>query len=292
MKASVIIPTYYRSHELSCLLDSLLDQTVKPGEVIVVDDTPNLENSILCEKYAAKFDRTGVSLIYVRNRRERSISIARNLGGKIALGDILIFTDSDVVLHSDYIEKVLSTFKKYPKALGVEGWYGVLVDHQFLGGFRFQIGQIFKKIFILWHFSKNTSNYFELPIELSSLIYSQYLIGQSTSVKKSIFNDFQFDENLKGFSFMEDFLFSASIYKKHPESLLINPEVKYTHTNSAEGRLTGKNMVDVKRRNRKYVLVQLWGSKGLLMFGWQNMGIFLCKAIAKLRVWKYFLSEE
>lgn len=291
MNASVIIPTYYRFHELSFLFDSLLKQTVKPGEVIVVDDTPNAKINTLCEKYAAKFSQIGVMLVYVKNCRERSISIARNLGGKMARGDIILFTDSDVMLCPDYIEKVLVTFKKYPEALGVGGWQRALIDYRHLGGFRYQALQILKKLFFLWHSSRNSYNNFEYALELPRPTYSKYLNGQSLSVKNSVLNEFQFDENLKGYSWMEDFLFSSSIYKKHPKSLLNTPDALYTHTKSAD-RPTGKNLVEIKRRNRKYVLIQLWGSKGLLLFGWQNLGIWIIKAIEKFRPGKLELVEE
>ncbi len=283
MTASVIIPTYYRSHELSCLLDSLLEQKVKPGEVIVVDDTPNIDINMLCEEYAPKFSRSGFSLAYVKNLRERSIAIARNLGAKIASGDILIFIDSDVVLYPDYIEKVIAAFKKYPKARGIGGWEKAIINYQFPVGFGYQSMEIFKKLFFLWHSSRNSCNNFEYPLELSNAIYSEYLNGRCTSVKKIVFNELKFDENLKGYSWMEDFLFSATLNRKHPESLLITPDAMYTHVNCPETKPSGKNLLEIKRRNRKYVLVQLWGSKGLLMFGWQNLGILIFKAITKSR---------
>jgi glycosyltransferase involved in cell wall biosynthesis len=260
-------------------------QIAKPGEVIVVDDTPNTEINDLCEKYAAKFGRTRVSLIYVRNCRERSISIARNLGGKMARGDILMFVDSDVTLYPEYIEKVSATFREYPRALGVQGWERALIDSH-AAGVRYQTMEIFKKLFLLWHSSRNSCNNFEYPIELSNTTYSKYLNGRCSSVKHSVFNEFQFDENLKGYSWMEDFLFTASINKKYPKSLLITPQAMHKHSSNAESALArpkGKNLVNMKRRNRKYVLMQLWGSKGLLMFGWQNLGILIFKSIAESR---------
>ena len=46
----MIVPTYFRAHDLSELLDSILRQTVKPFEVIVVDDnTPNDGVKIVCD---------------------------------------------------------------------------------------------------------------------------------------------------------------------------------------------------------------------------------------------------
>lgn len=291
MNVSVIVPTYYCSYRLSCLFDSLLEQFAKPGEVLVVDDTPTTEIKDLCDKYAAVFGRTGVTLVYVRNCRERSISIARNLGAKLARGDIFLFIDNDVTLYPDYIKRVLVTFKKHPGATGVGGFQKQFIDYHFLRGVRYHSLQIFMELFLLWHNSRNSCSNFEIPIELSRTMYSQYLNGCNISLKKSVFNEFQFDENLKGYSSLEDWLFSASIYKRDPKSLLTTPEAMYIHTFSAEGRLTGKNLVDLKRRSRKYVQIQLWGSKGLLMFGWQNLGILIFKAMAKFRKWKFTLSE-
>jgi glucosyl-dolichyl phosphate glucuronosyltransferase len=290
LRVSVIIPTYYRFHELSCLFDSLLEQSVKPEEIIVVDDTPTPDINTLCEKYASKFNRTRVTLVYFRNDRERSISIARNLGRKIARGNILMFLDSDVVLYPDYIENMQSTLKKYPEVLGVGGWLQE-IDFQFLEGVRFQTMQIFYRMFFLWHFSRNSGKIFEYPFDLSNPIYSEYLNGQSLSVRSSVFNEFQFDENLKGYSWMEDFLFSVAICRKYPKSLLITPDAKYTHNSRPETRPKGKNLVDIKIQNRKYVLIQLWGFKGLLLFGWQTLGILILKVTAKFLNRKFGLSE-
>lgn len=49
MNVSVVIPTHYRSKDLSELFESLLRQTVKPIEVIVVDDTPSNVIEKVCE---------------------------------------------------------------------------------------------------------------------------------------------------------------------------------------------------------------------------------------------------
>jgi glycosyltransferase involved in cell wall biosynthesis len=67
MKASVIIPTYYRREDLAELFDSLLRQTVKPFEVIVVDDTPTDEIAVLCDIFKVQFakkENTFILLFY------------------------------------------------------------------------------------------------------------------------------------------------------------------------------------------------------------------------------------
>ena len=121
MKVSVVIPTYFRPNDLSELLESILMQSIKPLEVIIVDDTPSNVIEEIYEAYDSKFKRFNIKLAYVRNYKERSAAIARNIGACTAKGDIVLFLDSDVVLHPRYMEGILKVFEKKENALGVQG---------------------------------------------------------------------------------------------------------------------------------------------------------------------------
>ena len=112
------------------------------------------------------------------------------------------------------------------------------------------------------------------------------------SIRKAVFDEFQFDENLTGYSFGEDFLFSHSIYKKYPNSLLITPIAIAIHNFSGQARPKGKELADIVSRNRKYIPTKLWGSKGLLMFGWQNLGLLILRVRARIRKATLGLAEE
>ncbi|HJX23088.1 MAG TPA: glycosyltransferase, partial [Candidatus Bathyarchaeia archaeon] len=52
---SVVVPTYYRPKELGDLFDSLLNQSIRPFEVVIVDDTPTKAVRNLCEDFETKF---------------------------------------------------------------------------------------------------------------------------------------------------------------------------------------------------------------------------------------------
>ena len=84
---SVIIPTYNRAHLLPRCLDSVLSQTSKPLEVIVVDDGSTDSTRDLVAR-----DYPGVKLITQDNR---GVSAARNAGIRAAAGDWLALLDSD-----------------------------------------------------------------------------------------------------------------------------------------------------------------------------------------------------
>jgi len=282
LNASVIIPSYYRTHDLSQLFECLLNQRTKPNEVLVVDDTPTADSSIknLCEEFSARFNQGDIILQYIRKQRERSVAISRNLGAKMAHGDTLIFIDSDIRPSPDYIEKVLQIFNKYPSALGVGGWFPP--SHKTMKGFRYYFNQILRRLFSLTHDSRNSCRNFEYPIELSNTIHCQYLLGGSMSFRKRVFDEFQFDESLKAHAFGEDFLFSNSVSKKYPNALLLSPEARICNAPSQEARLKGEELLDTQFRNAKYILTKLWGLKGLLLFGRQYVGIVFLNNEEKL----------
>ena len=103
--------------------------------------------------------------------------------------------------------------------------------------------------------------------------------------KRAIFEKLKlkFDENLKEYSYMEDLLFSYSIHKKYPNSLYITPYAKCIHKVSREGRDKAAFFETPHLRAcRKYVLMQLFGVKGLLIFFRQTVGLLLLGIIRRI----------
>lgn len=278
MKVSVVIPTYYRPDDLSELFDSLLRQTAKPFEAIVVDDTPADVIKVVCKEYKVKFETINTELVYTRNPRERSAAVARNVGVEKAKGDIILFLDSDVILYLDFIEKILDVFKENAHAVGVQGW----IINRRKGKFYYFL-QTFYKTFFLSHHTKNGCKFYESPTVLAKTINCEWLSGANMAVKRHVFSEFRFDENLTGYSYMEDILFSHSIFKKYPDSLFITPYAKCIHKVSEKGRIESKALEEHKRMCRKYVLTKLFGSKGLLIYHWQNIGLSIFGVLRALK---------
>ena len=96
-KVSVIIPTFNYASFLEECLQSVLNQSYKNLEIIVIDDgsTDNTKNVI--NKYSNR-----INYIYQNNS---GLSAARNTGIKNARGDLIQFLDSDDLLHSHSIEE-------------------------------------------------------------------------------------------------------------------------------------------------------------------------------------------
>ena len=93
-KISIIIPVYNKEAYLERCLDSVLAQTHKSLEVLLIDDGSTDGSPAICEKYAKKDPR-----IRVLTQENAGASAARNAGIEAAGGDYIGFVDAD-----DWIE--------------------------------------------------------------------------------------------------------------------------------------------------------------------------------------------
>lgn len=103
-KISVIIPIYNVEPYLAECLDSVIHQTYKNLEIILVNDGSTDACPQICEDYAAQDHR--IVLIHKKNG---GLSDARNAGLAIATGDYISFVDSDDLLSLDFYQILLQT---------------------------------------------------------------------------------------------------------------------------------------------------------------------------------------
>lgn len=85
---------------------------------------------------------------------------------------------------------------------------------------------------------------------------------------------FRFDENLKKLAYMEDALFSYTLHKKNPGTLYITPYARCIHRESQRGR--ERDYANISKC-RKYVLVRLFGRRGLILHCRQTIGEFIVR---------------
>lgn len=100
-KVSIIVPVYKVEEYVHECIDSILNQTYKNIEVILVDDGSPDRCGAICDEYAKKDDR-----IIVIHKTNGGVSDARNVGLQRATGEYLAFVDPDDSIKKDYIEKL------------------------------------------------------------------------------------------------------------------------------------------------------------------------------------------
>lgn len=107
MKVSVIIPVYNVEKYLRRCLDSVVNQTYKDIEVILVNDGSPDNSKEICEEYVAKY--SNIQLITQKNA---GLGAARNTGLQYITGNAVTFVDSDDWLELDAIEYYVASMKK------------------------------------------------------------------------------------------------------------------------------------------------------------------------------------
>jgi len=100
-RISVIIPIRNGKETLDQCLSSLKQSSLPPSEVIVVDDCSQEDYSELVRSYGFKA---------LRINEPREAEYARNKGAEMSTGDILVFTDCDMVIHPDALERIHKHF--------------------------------------------------------------------------------------------------------------------------------------------------------------------------------------
>lgn len=96
---SIIVPIYKVQDFLEACIDSILQQSYKNLEIILVDDGSPDNCGLICDDYAKKDDR-----IVVIHKENGGLSDARNAGLDICKGDYIAFVDSDDVISEKFIE--------------------------------------------------------------------------------------------------------------------------------------------------------------------------------------------
>lgn len=117
---SVIVPVYNVEEYLGRCVDSILNQTHKNLEVVLVDDGAKDTSGAICDRYAEQDPR-----VRVIHKENGGLSSARNAGIDIARGDWLEFVDSDDWIEPDAVESMLHLALEHNVELVIGGRYDV-----------------------------------------------------------------------------------------------------------------------------------------------------------------------
>lgn len=104
---SVIIPTFNYGRYISESIESVLAQTVRPREIIVVDDGSTDDTEAIVKRYRGK-------VIYLKQKNS-GVSAARNEGVRNSTGNMIAFLDADDKWFPEKLEKQLSKFQQDPE---------------------------------------------------------------------------------------------------------------------------------------------------------------------------------
>lgn len=121
LRVSIIMPTYNRGWIVGRAIDSVLAQSFKNFELVIVNDGSVDETDTVLERYTDK------RIAVVKSEVNCGLSAARNLGLKNAKGELVAYLDSDNLWYHNYLEVMSEAFKDGNTVMAYSGQNLLLV---------------------------------------------------------------------------------------------------------------------------------------------------------------------
>ena len=278
MTFSLIICTYQRPKALLSLLNSVVQQSLYPDQLLIIDGSMDA----LTEEALSK--REFKNLEYYRvAEQDRGLTSQRNYGIQKTAEDIEIicFLDDDIILEPDYFENLIGTYSAYPDALGVGGYItnevnweksdrAVDFDEFKMDNYIRKFGSrnlLRKRLGLLSdqppgvmpEFSNGLSIGFLPP---SGQIYPvEFFMGGVASYRKSLFQNIKFSEYFDGYGLYEDMDFCLRASKIG--QLFVCTAARVAHYHEQAGRPDKFKYGKMVIRNGWYVWHIKYPSPGL-----------------------------
>ena len=114
---SILVPVYNVEKYLDSCIDSVLKQTYRDYELILVDDGSKDGSGRICDSFGAKYPN-----IHVFHKENRGLLHTRRFGIEKATGKYVVFLDSDDMLFDNALERIHEMFEKYRSDVVMYGW--------------------------------------------------------------------------------------------------------------------------------------------------------------------------
>lgn len=230
-KISIIVPVYNVQKYLRDCLDSLLNQTFKEYEIILIDDGSTDISGEICDEYAKNNDK-----IKVIHKENGGLSSARNAGIEIAKGNFLGFVDSDDWIDKDMYKELYFNIKNTTFDIIACNFY--IMDAE--GNFE--------------PYTKNAMNQaFNRELALKELISNNTLTFSSCNklYKRELFEDLRYEEGI----ILEDMDLSYQIFNKANNIFYLNKPLYFYRYNSSS---ILRNSFSLKRIDEYFVRKKMY----------------------------------
>jgi len=276
---SVVVCTRNRAQDLKECIDSIIGQSHSPAEIVVVDSSDNDSTRLLIKEFK-KQEKIPIQYIHTKP----GLTKQRNIGIKKSRGIIVAFLDDDVILEKLYFKEVIKCFNMSDDISGVGGYItNTNPDNIF--------ERCFRKIFMLTGGGKKgfmkRSGFacFNDANEMDRVATTQILSGCNCCYRKSIFNDYAFDEMFEGYGLMEDVEFSHRVSMRN--KLVCTSQAKLVHKRSPSERINLRKYFEMTVFNHFYIFDKNVKKTKLdwIPFWWSDFGVILVSVFHSVKCW-------
>ena len=205
-KVSIIVPVYNAEKYLVRSLNSILNQTYKNLEIIIIDDCSTDNSKKIIKEYALKDNR----IIPFYSEINQGVSKSRNIGLSTFSGDYVVFVDADDFMVKDCIEIMVNAAYEYDSDI-VDSYHMIVYENKGKK-YYFTEGKVPKNVLVMGNLEDN--------IEI--LDKATYITGKL--IDKKVLNNLYFDENLKRY---EDLVFEHILKKRIKNMVFLNDVMYY-----------------------------------------------------------------
>lgn len=226
VKVSIIIPVYQVENYLERAIDSVLAQTLKEKEIILVDDGSEDSSPEICDRYAQEFPET----IRVIHKENQGLGMARNSGVQVASGEFVAFLDSDDTVEPEMYEELYE--------MAMEGNYDIVMCDV-------------RILYVEEGKQSIVSSYPKETIDLSDYIANGNNITYSVNklFRKKIWKENQYEKML-----FEDIALIPTLITKYPHiGYVKKPFYNYYRRPNTISTTFSGNMVDIIQAFRNFV---------------------------------------
>lgn len=142
-KVNVIIPVYNAGKYITQCIESLLNQTLQECEFIFINDGSTDNSREVIERYKKLDNR--ITLI---NQENQGVSIARNMGLRLATGEYVGFVDADDYIEKEMYEVLYNSAKQENCDVVISNLHGEMEGHSLIIKYPFPIDIVLKKEYI------------------------------------------------------------------------------------------------------------------------------------------------
>ena len=269
--SSFIIATRNRPEELLVTVRSLVEQTVLPRELCVVDSS---ERTPARAEIVELCDSAGLPLDY-HHPAPKGLTIQRNVGIDRVQGDILFFIDDDVYLAPDCHEEILDEYARWGPELGGVRATNPKPAHPPM------ISILWRKLFGIGGWWPEASGRMRPGFWVEGISDSkgvrrvEYMTGWFMSFKREVLDHERFDEALSGYAHKEDVDMTYRVSRRY--ILLQTPKARCEHFQTVTSRLSSHHLMRMNLANQfylhrknmpqtfKYRFALWWGLLGLFL---------------------------
>jgi glycosyltransferase involved in cell wall biosynthesis len=277
---SVIIPTKDRAASLARAVELLLDQTVRPDQLIVVDQSAGDEGRRAVEALcagAAGLAGPPVDLVYLLDPSIGGAAVARNVGMSRAMGRVWLFLDDDMEPEARFVEELLRVYVEHPEVSGVSG----VITNYARPGLAFRL---WCNVFLRGPFHDERQPIYWRARELrdSPPIRVTKFGSGLMSFRADVVRDMRFDGALRGVPPGEDIDFCARLGER--ALLVIAPRARIGHAPSPVGR-SGDYWIKEYAQGKLYAYHRNWrsGLTNRLLATWFQVGCALVAVVGSVR---------